>query len=67
MPSTLHFSDGLELAVTAELHDLDGPLRDGDAIALERFAGFRGSEPAGGGSVIVRMAAVAYAEAVGTP
>jgi hypothetical protein len=67
MPTSLFFTTGLELRVTANLQDLEQPLRAGDTVPLERFAGFRGSEPAAAEHVIVRMSEVAYAQAIGAP
>jgi hypothetical protein len=64
MPTSLFFTTGLELKVTADLKDLEAPLRDGDAIALQRFAGYRGTEPAAAEPLIVRMSEVAYAQAI---
>jgi hypothetical protein len=67
MPSTLYFTSGLELKVTADLAELEQPLREGGAVSLRRFAGFRGSELVGGEEVVVRMDQVAYAQAIPAP
>lgn len=67
MPTSLFFTTGLELKVTADLRELEQPLRDGAAVPLERFGGFRGTEPAAAEPVLVRMDQVAYAQAIPTP
>jgi hypothetical protein len=67
MPTSLFFTAGLELKVTADLVEIEQPLRDGSALPLQRFAGFRGTEPAGAEPLIVRMDQVAYAQAIPVP
>jgi hypothetical protein len=67
MPTTLYFTSGLELKVTADLPDLERPLGEGGAVSLRRFAGFRGTELVDGEAVVVRMDEVAYAQAIPMP
>ena len=67
MPTSLFFAAGGELKVTADLEELEQPLRDGGPAMLHRFAGFRGSDAAAAEPVIVRMDQVAYAQAIPAP
>ena len=67
MPTSLFFTSGLELKVTAGLEELEQPLRDGSSVPLQRFAGFRGSDAAAAEPVLVRMDQVAYAQAIPAP
>jgi len=67
MPTSLFFTTGGELKVTADLDELEPQLRDGAPARLHRFAGFRGTDPAAAEPVIVRMDHVAYAQAIPTP
>jgi hypothetical protein len=67
MPTSLFFTSGIELKVTADLTELERPLHDGSAVTLQRFAGFRGSDATGAEPVIVRMQLVAYAQAIPVP
>jgi hypothetical protein len=57
MPTSLFFTSGIELKVTADLTELERPLHDGSAVTLQRFAGFRGSD----------AQLVAYAQAIPVP
>jgi hypothetical protein len=67
MPTSLFFTSGGELKVTADLDDLEQQLRDGGPARLYRFAGYRGNKAAAAEPVIVRMDQVAYAQAIPAP
>jgi hypothetical protein len=68
MPSEVVFAADASVKVIAGLDEIRQALSDGQTtVVTARFAGFRGDEPVAGEEVVVHVAAISYAQALGAP